>query len=289
MPAHESAPADQPRLGSWTRGGFISAARWRECAFAALVITALAGLHLRSPASLGAADLSRHWPPLVPRVCWKSDREAAEAVGDVSVNVCMSTIPSRLEQASQMTASLWSILYGQSCEGLRIRVFLTVPRSSVREGSRYPTAALRRLRRTFDSGRLVVVDLAEDVGPISRYVGCLQALQQEGLAPSDEVFVVGLDDDLIYNDGTLRTLVCAKRQAAEHSWSGWRYKHEDLWVGQGADGLLMSSADLLGLPALVARTEELGRPCFRVDDLLVSWHLRSVGRPMKVRPPLPPS
>ena len=36
------------------------------------------------------------------------------------------------------------------------------------------------------------------MGPASRYVGCLQALMQEGLAPSEDVYAVGMDDDLVY-------------------------------------------------------------------------------------------
>lgn len=194
-----------------------------------------------------------------------------------TINLCFTTIPSRLNSTDGFDHIVQAVrsLVRQVQHGYKLHAFLSVPQSnSAREGVGYPRHAISKLEYLLN-GSLTIVNVSEDAGPATRYIGCWRALRHK-----PQELILAADDDQVYRNGTLATLLCAKHYDSTFSWSGWRYRYfrAGIHIGQAADALLLSVGDLSGFEDLLAT---VGQECFRVDDLAISWHLSGIGKPVK--------
>lgn len=177
--------------------------------------------------------------------------------------VSMTTLPSRMPHLRSTLDSLKQQTRQPE------RVYLCLPRWSRREQCAYVTPAWL----SEYAGWVQVVDCADDFGPGSKLLGCLDHL------PANACLVV-VDDDMRYKKFFLEMLHEAQCADQTASFSFYTFPCGPFVVGQGADGFSFNSANLVGIRDFAARA--LQHPSLRlVDDLWISAYLQRCGVAVK--------
>lgn len=116
------------------------------------------------------------------------------------VVISVTTTPIRILDFPRV-AALWDL---QLTSLLNVsRIIVSVPRTLRRTGEPYPDDVMGEWRKRYGPAldqRLFVNTIAEDAGPLSKWVGVTSA----GLHPDDVLFIV--DDDMHYGLGHLRRI-----------------------------------------------------------------------------------
>lgn len=114
-----------------------------------------------------------------------------------------------------------------------------------------------------------VVECAEDYGPGTKLLGCLEYLPRE-------CCLIIADDDMVYKPFFLEGLYRNTILNQQCSFSYWTYSAPPFTVAQGADGFSFMSRNLQGIQAFAAQA--IRNPHLRVvDDLWISAFLMQKG------------
>jgi hypothetical protein len=170
--------------------------------------------------------------------------------------VGITTLPSRI---ALIRPTLDSLLAQQRRPE---RVFLSLPKQSVRERSGYT------LPRFLATPRYSVVEVVRsdvDFGPATRLLGCLHLI-------ADPAVLILVDDDLAYRPYVLDSLYRAQSNDRSASFSYCVYKIGRFSIAQGADGFSFFTPNLVGIETFASVA--LRSPAlFVLDDHWVSCFL----------------